>query len=47
LQQQAAIRERLHEIQQRILTPANDGGDVVTRRDDQSAPTPDAPDQHR
>jgi hypothetical protein len=36
VEQQAAIRDRLHDIQQRIFVPATGGEDVVTRRNEQT-----------
>jgi len=42
VEQQAAIRERLREINQRVLTPASDREDVVTWRNEQAPATQDA-----
>jgi hypothetical protein len=36
VEQQAAIRARLRDINRRVVTPATDGEDVVTRRDQQN-----------
>jgi hypothetical protein len=42
VEQQAAIRDKLHEIQQRVASPAADTDSVATRRDDRTPATHDA-----